>query len=328
MLRFRWGQRMQGVALAMALLVVVSWALPASAQSFPEKEIRLIVPWAPGGAIDIMARTLQSVLHEQGVRVVVENRPGGGSAIGMAEIAQARPDGYTVGLATSSILGMMALDQVPIRPSDFDNLVSSSEDPLLLLVHRDAPWATIDEFMEFMKANPGSVSVATPGVANVMHVLASLMADAAGSTYRHVPFDGGAHVTSALLGGHIHSGVFLPSLAMAHVGEGGLRALAVFRDERMEAFPDVPTFRERGYKLFTYGPIAQFSWIVAPKGLNPDVRERLVEIFSTAVQSEAYLTFAKQNGVIVDVMTGRELDEYIDGMYEALTIVMPLVLDQ
>lgn len=309
--------------VAVLALVVVGFAFPQETQAFPTREIRLIVPWPPGGAIDIMARTLQSVLQEEGVRIVVDNRPGGGSAIGLTQLVAAPADGYTLAVATSAILGLAALGQAPITPDQFTNIIQTSEDPLLLLVNQDAPWKTIDEFMYHVIDNPGQVTVGTPGVNNPIHAMAVLTGRSVNSPIRHVPFDGGAPVAAALMGGHIDAGVFLPSLAMTHVSSGELRALAVYRAERMAAFPDVPTFIERGYDVLEMGPIAQVSWIVAPAGLDPATRDQLAALFMKAVSSEPFQKWAEQNGVIAEGVTGDALDDYISALHEAMSRAFP-----
>lgn len=317
------------VAAVLSLLLITPAFTPAAAQDFPQREIRMIVPLPPGGAIDIMARTLQAVLDDMGVRVVVDNRAGGGTATGLIDVAQAQPDGYTVGVATTAILSLMALGQVPLEPDSFTNITRLSEDPQLLLVRPDAPWDNVEEFMEALAADPDSIAIGHPLINNPMHAMAALTGRAVDVEARNVPFDGGAPVAAALLGGHIDAGVFLSGLALTYVEPGELRALAVYENERLEALPDVPTFAEAGYDAFggLGGPVAQASFIVTPAGLDPELLDALVDIFQEAVLSDRFQSFAADSGFRADGLSAEELDEYLGSLFDRLGAVMPTLVE-
>lgn len=311
------------VTRILALLVVAACVLSvpvAQAAEFPTREIKMIVPWSPGGATDIMARQLQPIFQREfGVNLVIVNKPGGNSAVGLTEVMTARPDGYTVGVASSTILTLMALGQIQWGPERFTNLALLSEDPLLLLVSKDAPWQDLNAFMEEVAQNPGEVTVGTSGAKNVNHAMAVLAAQSVGSEIRQVPFDGGSRVTAAIMGGHIDSGVLKPSETFGQIRSGDLVPLGVFREERLDVLPDVPTFTELGYDIFTHGQVAQISYIVAPANIQPAVREKLTQMFEAAIQTAEFQEFAQTNGFLAEPITGAALDEYVDGLYQGLS---------
>lgn len=314
----------------LALMAATSFGSPlTSAANFPTKEIKLIVPWGPGGATDLMARAMQPIFKQKfGVTLVVINKPGGGSAVGLTELITSKPDGYTLGIASSSILSLMALDEVKWETDRFTNIALVSEDPLLLLVKAGGQFKTLDDFMRYVKANPGKVTVGTSGSRNVNHALAVLAAEIVGSEIRQVPFDSGSKTMAALLGGHIDAAVLKPSETMTQINSGEALALGVFRDKRLSVLPNVPTFKEAGYDVFEAGRIAQVSYIVAPAGLPKDIREKLSEMFREVLSSKEFQDFAAANGFIAEPMTGSELDTMLSNLYKALKQVATKVFKQ
>lgn len=285
---------------------------------FPNREIRIIVPWNPGGSTDIMARKILPILKDQGVQAVVENLPGGGSAVGLGQVAAAAPDGYTVGLGSSSILSLIAQKNVPFSHDDFTDITRFSEDPLLLLVAADSKWESLDDFMDYLKENPGNVTIGTPGTNNINHAMAGLTGQAAGVEFRHIPYPGGSRVISELMGGQIDAGVLKPSETIPQIESGDLRAIGVYRKERIDALPETETFQEAGYDIFSRGELAQTTFLTAPAGLDPAVRDKLVDIFKTAVTNSAFQSFADENGFIADGLSGEELQKYNSGLVDTL----------
>lgn len=313
--------------LAVLLMVVLTASTVQAA--FPTREIRLVVPWGPGGATDIMARQLQPIFKERfGVTLAIINVAGGNSVVGMTEVATARPDGYTVGVASSTILALIAQGQVGWDVDRFTNLALLSEDPLLLLVRASAPWRDLRSFMEYVKQHPGEVRVGTSGSRNVNHGLAVLAAESVGSTIRHVPFDSGAVTVAALMGGHIDAAVLKPNETMSQLRSGEVRALGVFRSQRLSVLPDVPTFAEMGYDVFAKGEVAQISFLVAPAGIPADVRTRLIEMFDEAIQSPQFQAFAAQQGFVAPSVTGAELDGYVTDLMKGLRALAQTAFQQ
>ena len=304
-------------ALAMLSVSAPLWA----ADPFPSKEIRLVVPWNAGGSNDIAARALAQLAAEQGVRVIVENVPGATGSIGMSKVANAEPDGYTIGMGTSSTLALIAQNLTPLRNEQFAPIARVTIDPLVLLVPATGPATTLDSFISHLKKNPGKVSIGTPGSNNLNHIFAVMTGRAAGVEVIAVPYSGGSKVVADLAGKQIDAAVLKPSESKALIDGGLVKPIAVFANERLKALPDVPTFKEKGFDIFPYGPLVQMAYIVAPAATPQPVRERLVAIFSKAIQSAKFKTSAEDSGAVVDDLTGVALAREITSVQKSLNQV-------
>lgn len=308
-------------ALASAALAVVAAIAPARADDkFPTREVRLIVPWNAGGSNDIAARVLAPILAENGMRIIVDNVPGGTGTIGMGRVANAEPDGYTLGMGTSSTLSMIAQNKTQLRNDQFASIARVSTDPLMLLVATNGP-KDLGAFMEELKKRPGKVTIGTPGTYNINHIFATMTARAAGVDYVNVPYPGGAKVITDLAGGQIDAAVLKPSESIGQIKAGQVRPIAVFADTRLDVFPDVPTMKEKGYDVFPYGPVVQMAYIVAPAKVSPQVRKALIAAFEKAIQDPRFKTFAAENGVLVDNLTGEALDQEVAAVQKSLNAV-------
>lgn len=306
-------------AIAVAVLTMASAA--HAADDFPQRDIHFVIPWNAGGSNDIAARQLQNIMQKQsGVNLVVENVPGATGSIGMTRVARAQPDGYTVAMGTSSTLAQIAQNLTPLRNDQFTPIARVSVDPLILLVHRDNPANDLQEFLADMKANPGT-SIGTPGNNNLNHIFAEMTARAAGTSYINVPYTGGAKVITDLAGKQIQAAVLKPSESKGQIDAGNVRPLGVFANERLDVMPDVPTFKELGYDVFPYGPLVQMAYVVAPAGIPDDVRQKLIRLFSDAIESQEFKSFADQNGVVISPKAGDELTTEIDGIQNTLNTV-------
>lgn len=304
-------------ALLIAMIMVVlagcgssgSQTAPKKAQTdFPKKEITIVVPWNAGGGNDVMARKVATIFKEMGITAVVKNVPGGNGVVGINEVVTAKPDGYTVGVQTSSTLSAMALGKTSIKADKMTNISLMCDEPHILVVRGDAPWKNLKEMIDYMKVNPNKVTIATPGSNNVNHAVAAMLGKVADVEFQHVPFDGGALVIPQLLGGHVDAAVLKPSEVVAQIKEGKFKGFGVNDDKRLANLPEVPTFKEGGFDLFKAGPVKQMSFIVAPAGLDPAVRDKLVEIFNKATQSEGYQKLGKDSGFNAPLRTPSDLD--------------------
>jgi tripartite-type tricarboxylate transporter receptor subunit TctC len=307
-----------------ACLILFATALPPAGYgdtSFPSREVSFIVPWNAGGSNDIMARALQPILKEQGVSIVVENVAGATGVIGLRRVAGAEPDGYTLGMGTSSTLAVIAQGKAPLRNDSFTHLIRVSTDPLLLLVPAKGPHQTLEAFLANLKANPGKVSIGTPGTYNLNHIFAAMTARVAGAEYVHVPYTGGSKVVGDLTGGHVQAAVLKPSETLPQIQEGLIKALAVFGDERLQALPDVPTFKEKGHDVFPFGPVVQMAYVVAPPNLPQAVQAKLISAWRAAIHDPRFKTFAEQNSFIVDDLTGDALTKEAEKISGAIKTV-------
>lgn len=307
--------------LASGLLACALPFAASQAAGFPDHAIRFIVPWNAGGSNDIAARELQQLLSADHITLVVENQPGATGAIGLAKVAASPPDGYVLGMGTSSTLAQIAQNLTPLRNEQFTHIARVSTDPLMLLVPANGPARNLDEFLALMKKNPGKISIGTPGTNNLNHIFAEMTARSAGVGYVNVPYTGGSRVITDLAGKQIDAAVLKPSESKAQIDAGFVRPIGIFANARLALYPDVPTFKEKGYDVFPYGPLVQMAYVVAPAGLPAPVRQRLVDAFRKAIQSQKYKDFAAQNGFLVDDLTGDALDKEVRDVQTTLNSV-------
>ena len=307
---------------ATAAAAALTFGAAAFAQdTFPSKEIRLVVPWNAGGSNDIAARALADVLMKKGVRVIVENVPGATGSIGMQKVANAPADGYTIGMGTSSTLALMAQGLTPLKSEQFTPIARVTTDPLTLLVPATGPLGTLDAFVAHVKKNPGKVSVGTPGSNNLNHIFAVMAGRVAASEVNVIPYTGGSKVVADLAGKQIDAAVLKPGESKGQIDGGLVKPIGVFANERLKVFPDVPTFKEKGYDVFPYGPLVQMAYLVAPAKVPEDVRVKLTKLFQEAIQSAEFKAVAAQGGALVDDVTGPALATEIAGVEKSLAVV-------
>jgi tripartite-type tricarboxylate transporter receptor subunit TctC len=309
-------------ARTLAAVALVAPVLPAlAADPYPSKEIRLVVPWNAGGSNDISARALSQIAAEEGVRIIVDNVPGATGTIGMTKVANAEPDGYTIGMGTSSTLAQIAQGLTPLKNDKFVPIARVTTDPLILLVPANSPYGTLEAFIAHVKKNPGKVSIGIPGTNNLNHIFAVMAGRAAGSETLAVPYTGGSKVIADLAGKQIEAGVLKPSESKSQIDGGLVKPIAVFGNERLKSMPDVPTFTEKGYDVFPYGPLVQMAYLVAPAGTPPAVREKLIAMFQKYIQNPKFKASSDAGGALVDDLTGAALGREIDGVTRSLTEV-------
>jgi tripartite-type tricarboxylate transporter receptor subunit TctC len=311
-------------ALALsASTALTSLCSPAFAADppFPSKDIRFIVPWNAGGSNDIAARALAQLLNEQGIRMIVENVPGATGSIGMQKVAGAEPDGYTLGMGTSSTLALMSQGLTPLKNSQFTPIARVTTDPLILLVPTGSAQGTLESFLAYTAKNSGKVSIGTPGSNNLNHIFAVMAGRAGNAEVVVVPYTGGSKVITDLAGKQIDAAVLKPSESKAQIDGNLVKPIGVFAEERLKVLPDVPTFKEKGFNVFPYGPLVQMAYIVAPANLPPAIRDKLIAVFRTAIQSAKFKATAEQGGALVDDVTGAALGKEIDAVTQSLGVV-------
>ncbi len=280
---------------------------------FPKKEITVVVPWNPGGTNDLMARAMQPVFKSQfNADLVVKNVPGGGSAVGIAEVLTAKPDGYTIGLASSSYLALMSQGRVKTTMEDMTLVANVASEPIVMVAKKGGKYTDAKSLLDAAKANPGTVSAGIPGSNNVNQTYATLLAESAGTTFNFMPFDGGSRVVAELIGGHVDCGFLKPSEVITQVRAGELVILGVCNKEGLALAPEAPTFEKVGYDIFRLGNIQQTSFIMAPKGVNEAIVGKLAEMFKTVLLSEEYKKFADEVGIVPTPLAGVELASYIN----------------
>jgi tripartite-type tricarboxylate transporter receptor subunit TctC len=261
-------------ALLGALALAVAAPSPALAQAWPTKPITIIVPFAPGGGSDFIGRFIaQRLSTALGQPVLVDNRPGAGSLVGVEVASKAKPDGYTLALIATSYTVLPALYKMSFDPiNDITPIIQISQGPMLLVANPNVPAKTTKELIEYAKKKPGGLNYASAGQGSITHLAGELFALKAGMKMTHIPYKGtGPALTDTIAGA---SDIFFSSTAtsLQHVKGGKLRAIAVTSLKRLPAMPDVPTIAESG--LPGYEAIL-WHGLIGPKGVPKEVVERI-----------------------------------------------------
>ncbi len=282
------------------------------AQSYPNRPIRFIVPFPPGGNLDFIARTIQPKLAEfLGQPVVIENKGGAGGIVG-AEFASKQPaDGYTILLGNTGTLGIYP-SVYPTLPydaiKDFNGVGLTSTNAVLAVIHPSVPAGTLKEFIAYAKANPGKVSAAVAGSGSLLHFATESLKARAGIDLLVVPYKGSGPVLTDVLGGQVHLLIDAPPVSMAQVKAGKLRALAVSGTTRLAVLPDVPTFDEAGV---TGVEASGWQGVAVPAGTPREVIAKLSEaLYKTISLPEVRDKFATQ-GLEAAPMTADEFSAHI-----------------
>lgn len=286
----------------LALLVAATACVApqaASAQAWPTKPIRLVVPYTAGGSSDFVARVMAQKLTEAlGQPVTVDNKPGVAGIIGTDIVAKSPPDGYTLSLVGMTTLAAnpslyKALPYDPVK--DFAPISVAIVSPLVLVVHPSVPANNVKELIAYAKANPGKVNFGSAGVGNTLHLAGELFKSSAGIDIVHVPYKGASAALNDLLGGRIQMMIDLVQTPLPHIQAGKLRALGVTSTTRVPMLPDVPTIAEAGLPGFSFA-----TWIGiaapagTPKAIVDRIHDEMVKILAMPDVKEA---FAKQGMV-------------------------------
>ncbi len=273
------GRLSKQLCFASALLaasVLVLGPAPAGA-GFPEKPITLIVPWSPGGSGDMTCRILAAQMEKElGKPVVVKNMPGAGSLVGAKALVDAAPDGYTLGFLGISAAIAQYTSVSPVMMSEYKAVSGIINPPLFLLVNSESPWETLEEFVDYAKANPGEIKNGNAGAGVIDHLYSSQFARVAGVEFTQVPFKGWGPSLSALAGGHVDSMFVAIGPAKAMISVGKIRPVAIAGEERHPAYPEIPTMKEGGVDI----TMPFWESIVVP-AKTPD---KIVKILDQAIR--------------------------------------------
>ena len=283
-------------------------------EKFPERAIKAIVGFSPGGTTDLNARMLAGLASEYlGRPVVVVNKPGATGTIAAAEVAASEPDGYTLGFFPVLVVDLAPLNvDVKYDPTkDFEPIVGTYSVDYGFCVLKDAPWKTFKELMEWARQNPGELSVSDTGKGSPQFAAFSYIVKKEKIEWKHVPYPGGLPAATALLGGHVKahfgSGSHLP---FQYAGQ--FRMLAAYSPERQEKYPDVPTLKELGYDV----PDCRIHLFLAPKGVPEPIMKTLEDAFGKAAKHKAYAQFTKKLYLEPDFKDRKEMKSLVEAEYK------------
>lgn len=288
---------LRAVAGAMTWALVLLGGMPiAGAQAdYPNRPIRLLVGFPPGGSTDVLARTLAQEVRGSLGEVVIINKPGAAGTVMIQEVIAAPADGYTIAITPSTAMTLAHQFQ-NIRPDLLeatDALLMVGRQRVGMATSKDSPLKTMKDFVAAARAAPGKLSVGIPGAGTSVDLMVRAILAHEKIEANVVPFQGDAPVATALLGNHISAGAFAAGGWAPQVRGGALRLLASFEAERADVAPDVPTLAELGYGL--KGNAIQY--LLGPKGLPPAVAKRLIDAFGAASRTPSYIDIATKNAL-------------------------------
>ena len=287
------------VRTCVAAALATAFAASAVAQTaYPNKPIRILVGFAPGGGTDIVARALSVKMSEiLGQTVVVENRAGASGTIAAAEVARAPADGYTLlmGHSNSNAIAPFVLDKVPYDAgTDFTPITYVGYVPNVLVVHPSVPARTVPELVALAKGKPGEYTYASSGIGSTQHLAGALFAKLTDVQLNHIPYKGSGQAVIDLIGGQVNMNFDTMPPVLEHIKSGKLRALAISTPQRLSQLPDVPTFSEVGIKGFE---VTNWYSVMGPKGVPADVVARIDGAVKKAMADPAINTSLVAQGV-------------------------------
>ena len=308
------------VFISLCLSILMAGSLQA--QTFPDRHIRLVVPYTAGGTTDILLRLLQKPVSDLArQQVVIENRPGGASVIGTNAVAQAAPDGYTIlGTDLAILVNPGLMTKLPYDTlKDLRGVTMLARAPLLLLVHPSVPANTLEEFVTLLKQNPGKYNFGSGGYGTSTHIAGEMFIRAAGVKAEHIPFQGVSPAMNALLGGQVQFYFGGTTTAVQYLQTGRLKALAITGDTVSRLAPTVPTFISRGVN----GVEADSYWgIYAPAKTPDDIVATLNKMFVTALRDPEVTQRASELGLNLIGNSSREHEVQMKEMISNWEVVI------
>ena len=283
----------------------------AQTADYPNRPIRLVAPFAVGGSVDILARTVAETLSKATNQpVIVENRPGASGNIGMEIVAKANPDGYTLLFASTNLtLNPAVYPKVPFDPiKDFVAVTNVAYAPMILITRPDFGGDSLQSLIQYGKSNPGKLNFSSSGAGGAPHLAGEMFQILTNIKMTHIPYEGAAPAITDIVSGQVQMTFTTYISAQAMLNSGRLRGLAVASLERLAALPNIPTFKEKGFEGMEFGTM---FGLIAPAGTSPAIVTRLYQIIKTASENSAFKeNIVKQGGYMV-VNTPAEYDKYI-----------------
>jgi tripartite-type tricarboxylate transporter receptor subunit TctC len=286
----------------------------AAQEKYPDRPITIVAPFPPGGVADLTARPVAAALEKVLKNpVVVVNRTGAAGAVGMAFVANSKPDGYNLLMALSSISIIPEADKLFDRKPAYtmDQLIPIaliSADPTIFVVNASRPWKNLKEFIDEAKKRPGEFSYSSSGVYGTLHMAMEMLTHSAGINLKHVPYAGAAPALTALLGGHVDTLASGPAVVIPHIKAGKLRPIAGWGAKRVASLPDVATFKELGHDIEFY----IWAGLFAPRGTPPALMKTIRESVKHAVDSAEFKSAMEKLQTPIAYLDAPEFQKFWD----------------
>lgn len=300
----------------LTIAILTSLSLCATAFSpmsyaYPDKDITVIIPKAPGGGTDTTARGLITMMQEdlKTAKFVPVNKPDGNGIVGMIDVAKAKPDGYTLGMVTVELdifphQGKMKLDY-----TSFDSIIAPIAAPAALIVPYDAPYNSLDEFIAFLKKHPNEIMMGNSGVGAIWHIATLAFENEFNVKVKHIPYPKGtADIAAAIAGKHINGTIADPSSFKSQIEANKLKVLAVMSENRTKMFPNIPTFKELGHDM----TIRAWAVLVAPKGTPKEILNILRESAKKVSTSSKYEDYFLKLGIDPTSIIGDDANKMME----------------
>jgi len=292
------------------------------AADWPKKPVKLIINFSAGGTTDVAARLMASKVSEiLGEAIVCMNKAGAGGTLGVSEVARAANDGYTIGTCNMPAVAIVPqIRTVPYKPfEDLVQIAAALPYEYGLMVRGDAPWKTWEEFVDYVKKNPGKISYGSVGTGTTNHLVTARIGKELGLDWKHVPFQGGVKETAALLGGHVDIINNTTASVASSIRAGKIRVLMVTSEDRFSLCPDVPTMKEKG---FGFSQISYMS-IIAPAGIPEAARTKLEAAFKAAASDKEVIEGTAKLDMHPKFIPGAEYEALLKNLAEEWGALLP-----
>ncbi|MCB2225850.1 MAG: tripartite tricarboxylate transporter substrate binding protein [Desulfarculaceae bacterium] len=314
------GKKVLAAIMAMALMLAV--AVPALAGAYPSKPVKFIINFSAGGTTDTAARLMSSKANEVIQQALIcMNKPGAGGTLGVSQVARAKANGYTIGTCNMPAVAIIPLIRpVPYKPfKDLVQVCAVMPYEYALMVRGDAPWKTWDEFVAYVKKNPGKVTYGSVGTGTTNHLVTARIGKELGLDWKHVPFQGGVKETAALLGGHVDVINNTTASVASSIKAGKIRVLLVTSEDRLAMVPDVPTMKDKGFK---FSQISYMS-IVAPAGTPQAALDKLSAAFQAACADKGVVKACNKLDLHPKFMAGKQYQALLEKLSAEWGALLP-----
>src|SRR5699024_11009733 len=277
--------------------------------NFPEKEITIVVPWAAGGGTDAIARQVATGMEKElGQSVIIENIEGGGGIVGFQRIANADPDGYTIGFMSNSLLLQRYTASTSVDYEQFEPIGMVNEDPATLTVRSDAPWDTAEEFLEDAKNSPGELKVSNSGPGGIWHAASLMLETTYDVEFTHVPYEGGNPAATSLAGGNVDATTTSVQEMLPLIENGDLKVLGTTSEERADHLDDIPTLKEQGIDA----TISVWRGFIATEDTPEEIVTALENVIEKATSNPDLVEYMDNGGYGLRYLNANEFSDFMD----------------